>query len=65
MTTEDLCRFLKECKIQDKYIELFREDQVIGSELALYTEDELEDLGIKEKRIRKKILAHFKVLATK
>ena len=63
MTTEDLCRFLKEYNIPDKYIELLRKNRVNGSVLARYDEDCLEDLGIKEKRIRKDILGHFDVLS--
>ena len=63
MTTEDLCKFLKDTVgIEDKYIELFREDKVLGNELSSYDDDDLESLGISEKRIRKKIMKHFEVL---
>ena len=63
MTTEDLCTFLKEIGIDDKYIELFKKDNVHGCELTKYDEQDLEDLGIDQRRIRKKILSHFEVLA--
>ena len=62
MSVEDLCKFLKEIGIEDKYIKLFKSDKINGSELARYGEDELEDLGITKPRIRKKIIAHFEVL---
>ena len=63
MTTEDLCIFLKEIGINDKYIELFKQDKLHGCELATYDEQDLEDLGIDQRRIRKKILSRFKLLA--
>ena len=63
MTTEDLCTFLKDIGINDKYIELFKKDKVHSWELAAYNEQDLEDLGIDQRRIRKKILSHFEVLA--
>lgn len=60
MTTEELCQWLKERKIDDKYIECFREDNVDGSELATYDDNDLEELGISEPRIRKKIMVQFR-----
>ena len=63
MTTEDLCKFLKDIGIEDDYIELFKKDKTNGCELATYDDNDLKDLGITQKRIRKKILARFKELA--
>ena len=63
MTSEDVSKFLKECGIDDKYIELLRKQKVNGSVLSLYDDDDLKDLGIKEKLIRKNILGHFRVLS--
>ena len=61
MTHEQLCDWLKEKKIAGKYLQLFEEDESIdGGELATYTEQDLEELGISESRIRKKILHHFR-----
>ena len=63
MTSEELCQWLKEKKIADKYIECFREDDVDGSELATYNDDDLEHLGISEPRIRKKIMVKFRAIS--
>lgn len=60
MTAVELCQWLKEKKISDKYIEYFEAEEIDGSELALYTNNDLRDLGISEPRIRKKILAQFR-----
>ena len=60
MTTEELCKWLKDTKINVKYINCFREDGVDGSELATYDDNDLEDLGISEQRIRKKIMVQFR-----
>lgn len=60
MTSEELCKWLKEKNIADNYIECFREEDVGGSELATYTDDDLQQLGISESRIRKKIMAQFR-----
>ena len=60
MDTEELCKWLKEKKIDDKYIECFREDDVDGSVLATYDDDDLKGLGISESHIRKKIMVQFR-----
>ena len=60
MTVEELCQWLKEKKIAEKYIECFREEEIDGSELAAYNDDDLKDLGISEPRIRKKIMVQFR-----
>jgi len=61
MTHKELCNWLREKKIAGKYLQLFEEDESIdGGELATYDEKDLEELGIAESRIRKKILHHFR-----
>ena len=61
MSHKELCDWLKEKKIAGKYLHLFEEDETIdGGELSTYTEQDLEELGISESRIRKKILHHFR-----
>ena len=60
MNTEELCHWLKEKGVADKYIESFRKEKVDGSELATYDDDDLQDLGISEQRIRKKIMVQFR-----
>lgn len=60
MTTEELCQWLKDIRVDVKYIESFREENVDGSELATYDDSDLQDLGISEQRIRKKIMVQFR-----
>ena len=60
MTTEELCQWLKDIKVDVKYIEFFREENVDGSELATYDDSDLQELGISEQRIRKKIMVQFR-----
>ena len=62
MTTEDLCIFLKEIGIEDKYIELLKQKKVNGCELAVYDEQDLEELGIDRRWMRKKIISRFEML---
>ena len=59
MTHEELCAWLKEKKIKEEYIDLFKEESIDGEEMATYGEAELEELGISESRIRKRILVNF------
>ena len=59
MTTEELCTWLKK-HIKDEYIELFEKEEIDGSELAIYSEEDLEHLVISVSRIRKKILIQFR-----
>jgi len=60
MTCKELCDWLRAKKIADKYIKLFDEDEIDGKELATYNDQDLQELGISESRIRKKILVNFK-----
>ena len=60
MSTKELCQWLEDIKIADKYIECFREEMIDGSELAAYDDTDLKDLGITEQRIRKKIMVQFR-----
>ena len=60
LTTEGLCQWLKDIKVDVKYIECFREEDVDGSELATYDDSDLQGLGISEQRIRKKIMVQFR-----
>ena len=60
MTHEQLCDWLRGKKVPEKYVKLFEDDSIDGGELATYDDDDLEELGISEKRIRKKILHHFR-----
>ena len=60
MATEELCQWLKEKRIDDKYIEYFRKDDIDGSVLAEYTDEDLEGMGISESHIRKKIRIQFR-----
>ena len=60
MTTEELCQWLKEKRIDDKYIEYFRKDDIDGSVLAEYTDEDLKGMGISEPHIRKKIRIQFR-----
>ena len=63
MTTEELCKWLKDKNIDVKYIECFRKDGVDGSELATYDDNDLEHLGISVPRIRKKIMVQFRKIS--
>ena len=63
MSTEDLCHFLQQIGVEEKIIELFKKDNVNGCELACYDDEDLQELGITSKRIRKKILTRFRILA--
>lgn len=58
MTTAELCQWLKELKIPDKYIERFEQEEIDGSELADYKEEHLD--FISEPRMRIKILTKFR-----
>ena len=60
MSIEELCQWLKDKKIASEYIECFREDDVDGSVLAVYDDEDLKELGISEARIRKKIMVQFR-----
>ena len=61
MSHKELCNWLREKKIAGKYLHLFEEDETIdGEELSIYTEKELEQMGISESRIRIKILLQFR-----
>ena len=60
MTSEELCQWLKEKSIADKYIEYFRKDDIDGSVLAECTDDDLKGMGISEPHIRKKIMIQFR-----
>ena len=62
MTCKELCDWLRAKKIADKFIELFENEDIDGKELAEYNDKDLQDLGILESRIRKKILVNFKDL---
>lgn len=64
MSTEEVCQWLKERKIADNYIELFRENDVDGSVLADYTDEDLKELGIPKQHIRKKIISQFKKISS-
>ena len=65
MSTEELCQWLKDIKVDAKYIEYFREEKVDGSELAAYDDTDLQELGISEQRIRKKIMIQFRKIGSK
>ena len=60
MTSEELCQWLKEKCIADEYIECFRRNDIDGSVLAEYNGDDLEEMGISELHIRKKIMIQFR-----
>ena len=61
MTHKELCDWLKEKKIAGKYLHLFEEDETIdGGEFSMYEDKDLEEMGISESRVRKKILYHFR-----
>ena len=60
MTTTELCGWLKEIKIKDKYIKYFEEHDINGSVLITCEADDLKGLGISEGFIRKKIVAKCK-----
>ena len=63
MSTEELCQWLKDRNVADNYIACFREDNVDGSELAAYDDNDLKELGITEPRIRKKIMIQFRKIS--
>lgn len=63
MTTAELCEWLKEIKIPDKYIEYFKEMEIDGLELAAYTDEILEKMGISEPHIRIRILVKFQKIS--
>ena len=60
MSTEELCQWLKDKKVADKYIAYFREGDVDGEVLATYDDNDLKGLGITEPHIRKKIMVQFR-----
>ena len=60
MTTAELCQWLKDKKISKEYIEYFERDEIDGSELAAYKDEDLKDIGISESRVRIKILTQFR-----
>ena len=60
MTSEDICQWLKEKHIAAEYIECFRKDDIDGSVLAEYDDDDLKGMGISEPHIRKKIRIQFR-----
>ena len=59
MTASELCQWLREKRIPDKYVKRFEQDEIDGSELAVYEEEHLEEF-IPEPRIRIKILVQFR-----
>lgn len=60
MTTAELCQWLKDKKISKEYIKYFEEEEIDGSELAAYNDEDLKDMGISEPRVRIKILTQFR-----
>ena len=60
MTLEEICQWLKEKNIADEYIECFKKDDIDGSVLAEYDDDDLKGMGISEPHIRKKIRIQFR-----
>ena len=61
MTTAELCQWLREKKIPPKYIKHFEQDEIDGSELAVYKDEHLKEF-IPESRVRIKILVQFEKL---
>ena len=61
MSHKELCDWLREKKIADKYLHLFEGDEMIdGEEFSYYSEKELEEMGVSESRIRIRILRQFR-----
>ena len=60
MTTAELCQWLKNKNISQEYIEYFKRDDIDGSELAAYKDEDLKDMGISEPHVRMKILTQFR-----
>ena len=60
MSTEELCQWLKDKNVADDYIACFKKEDVDGSELATYDDNDLKGLGISDQRIRKKIMVQFR-----
>ena len=60
MTTEELCQWLKNKKITPEYIKFFEGNDIDGSVLATFDDQDLKDLGISEPYIRKKIRTQFR-----
>lgn len=60
MTTKELCQWLKDLAIPDSDVECFEKKRIDGSILAIFDEEDLEDMGIKTRYIRKIIIKKFK-----
>ena len=59
MTSVDLCNWLKMKKIPEKHVKLFEDNEIDGEVLTTFSENDLEEMGIGESYIRKKILVQF------
>jgi len=60
MTTKELCEWLKTIQISDEYIKLFEKNNINGGTLAALNDDDLEDMGISKRFIRKNIMVRFR-----
>ena len=59
LTVEHVAEFLSKWKLQ-KYVEIFRENDLDGALLLSLCEDDLKDLGVATGFDRRKILSKFK-----
>ena len=60
MTTNELCEWLKAIHVCDEYIKLFEENDINGGTLATLNDEDLEDMGISKRFIRKNIMVRFR-----
>ena len=60
MTTDQLCEWLRSIDIDDEYIQCFRKARIKGSALAIFDENNLEEIGVSMSYIRKQILVEFR-----
>ena len=57
MTHQEVCNWLREKKVPDDVVKLFEQDEGIdGEEFFTYGLEELEDIGVAQMHIRKRIL---------
>ena len=62
LTTEELCEWLKTIKLSDDYIKLFEKNDINGGVLATFEDEDLQEMGISQGFIRKKIMGQFRQL---
>lgn len=60
MTIKELCEWLKTINISDDYIKLFQDNGINGGTLATLDDEDLKELGISKRFVRKNIMVQFR-----